>query len=76
MVLFPVVVAGASVVVAESAHVDLSEVDGSGVVCEPVDDRVGSRRHFLCCHLEDLILPVVQPPPGRRMQTESRGIEL
>ena len=26
--------------------------------------------------VEDLISPLVQPPPGRRMQIESRGIEL
>lgn len=36
--LFPVVLVGAGVVVAEFAHVDAAEVDGAGVVREPVHD--------------------------------------
>ena len=36
--LFPVVLLGAGLVVAELAHVDGAEVDGAGVVREPVHD--------------------------------------
>ena len=38
--LFPVVLLGAGLVVAELAHVDGAEVDGAGVVREPVHDRI------------------------------------
>ena len=40
--LFPVGVGLAGLVCTLPAHVDLAEVDGAGVVREPVDDRVGS----------------------------------